>query len=102
MEIYPSYGKRQTSGRRSHTAHKFHPSLEVEHVVIRIEDYVAGTHERPEVGVFTQTHSTRRPVPWGHISAGDVIWMKWTSGPIVAKALVPGNDPYVSTVIGAR
>jgi hypothetical protein len=41
------------------------PMVEHEHLVIRREDYVAGTRERPEVRVFTQTHSSRRPVPVG-------------------------------------
>jgi hypothetical protein len=61
-----------------------------EHVVIRREEYVAGTRERPEVGVFTCTHSTRHPVPWGQVSPGETVWMKWASGPIVARAVVQG------------
>ena len=63
-----------------------------EHVVIRREDYVAGTRERPEVGIFTQTHSARPPVPWNNIGAGEKVWMKWAGGPVVA----------VSTVMGVR
>jgi hypothetical protein len=59
-----------------------------QHVVIRRESYVAGTAERPEVGVFTQTHQTRRPVPWGRIEVGETVWMKWSGGPIVARARV--------------
>lgn len=61
-----------------------------QHVCIRTPEYVAGTFERPEVGVFTQTHATRRPVPWGRLSIGDDVWMKWGSGPIVARAKVQG------------
>ncbi len=49
-----------------------------------------GTRERPEVGIFTQTHATRRPVPWGQVTPGDVVWMKWKGGPIVARARVQG------------
>jgi hypothetical protein len=60
----------------------------VQHVVIRQESYVAGTHERPEVGIFTQTHTSRPPVPWGRIGVGDLVWMKWSGGPIVAQARV--------------
>ena len=59
-----------------------------QHVVIRQESYVAGTRERPEVGIFTQTHSSRPPVPWGKLSVGDLVWMKWSGGPIVAQARV--------------
>jgi hypothetical protein len=60
----------------------------VQHVVIRQESYVAGTRERPEVGIFTQTHSSRPPVPWGKLDVGDLVWMKWSGGPIVAQARV--------------
>jgi hypothetical protein len=58
--------------------------------VIRREEYVSGTRDRPEVGVFTQSHATRPPVPWGKIAVGDTVWMKWSSGPIVARARVAG------------
>jgi 5-methylcytosine-specific restriction endonuclease McrA len=51
---------------------------------------VAGTRDRPEVGVFTQAHRTRPPVPWGRIAVGETIWMKWSGGPIVATAQVQG------------
>lgn len=61
-----------------------------QHVVIRREEWVAGTRERPEVGVFTQTHAGRPPVPWGHIAVGERVWMKWSGGPIVARATVQG------------
>ncbi len=61
------------------------------HVAIRRESYVAGTRERPEVGVFTQTHTSRPPVPWGRIAVGDPVWMKWSGGPIVARARVQGQ-----------
>jgi hypothetical protein len=58
------------------------------HVVIRRPMFVAGTTKRPEVGVFTQAHGGRRPVPWGQIDVGETVWMKWSGGPIVAKARV--------------
>ena len=60
----------------------------VQHIVIRQESYVAGTRERPEVGIFTQTHTTRPPAPWDRIAPGDRVWMKWSGGPIVAEAQV--------------
>ena len=62
----------------------------MQHVVIRRDTYVAGTSQRPEVGVFTQTHVARRPSPWGQISVGDTVWMKWSGGPVVAKSVVQG------------
>lgn len=61
-----------------------------EHLCIRRPEYVAGTSTRPEVGVFTQTAVGRKPVPWGRIGAGETVWMKWTGGPVVAKATVSG------------
>lgn len=61
-----------------------------QHIVIRKEEYVAGTTEKPEVKVFTQSHVTRPPIPWGRIAIGDVVWLKWSGGPIVAKGLVRG------------
>ncbi len=61
-----------------------------QHVVIRREEFVGGTREKPEVGVFTQTHANRPPVPWGRIGVGEVVWMKWTGGPLVAQAIVSG------------
>ncbi len=57
-----------------------------EHIAIRKEEYVAGGRASPEVGVFTQVHTRRKPSPWGRITVGDVVWMKWSSGPIVARA----------------
>jgi len=62
----------------------------VNHVAIRRSEFVCGTRERPEVKVFTQTHQTRHPVPWGKVSVGDVVWMKWAGGPIVARSVVCG------------
>jgi len=61
-----------------------------EHIVIRRPEYVAGTAERPEVGVFTQASVRARPAPWGRIAAGDIVWMKWSGGPVVAQAKVAG------------
>ena len=62
----------------------------MDHIVIRRADFVSGTRDRPEVGIFTQAHQTRHPVPWGQIAIGDTVWMKWSSGPIVASAKVQG------------
>jgi hypothetical protein len=64
--------------------------MDREHLVTRREEYVAGTRERPEAGIFTQTHSARPPVPWGRIGAGEKVWMKWAGGPVVAVATVTG------------
>ena len=40
--------------------------------------------------MFTQTHVSHRPIPWGQISVGDTVWMRWSDGPIVAKSVVQG------------
>ncbi len=40
--------------------------------------------------MFTQTAAGRKPVPWGRIGVGETVWMKWTGGPVVAKATVSG------------
>lgn len=61
-----------------------------EHIVIRRPEFFAGTSEQPTIGLFTQTHSGRRPSPWGRVDAGDTAWMKWTGGPLVARATVVG------------
>lgn len=62
----------------------------VDHVVIRRPEYVSGSREKPEIRIFTQTHQGRPPVPWGKISIGDTVWMKWSGGPVVAKSVVEG------------
>ena len=61
-----------------------------------VAEYVAGTATRPEVGVFTQTSVGRRPIPWGRIAAGETVWMKWSGGPVVAKAVVVGYRQFTS------
>src|SRR4051794_6365213 len=67
----------------------YHQAMtEQQHVVIRHESYVAGTRDRPEVGIFTQAHAPRPPVPWGKLSLGELVWMEWSGGPIVALARV--------------
>ena len=40
--------------------------------------------------MFTQTSVGRKPVPWGRLGVGETIWMKWTGGPIVARAVIAG------------
>ncbi len=48
--------------------------MSVQHVVIRREDYVAGTRDPPEVGIFTPTHAMNRPpVLWGRIKIGGTV-----------------------------
>src|SRR5215510_5846804 len=61
-----------------------------EHICIRRSEYVAGTSAKPEVRVFTQTSVGRKPIPWGRIAPGESVWMKWSGGPVVAKAIVSG------------
>jgi 5-methylcytosine-specific restriction endonuclease McrA len=70
-----------------------------QHVCIRDYNYVAGTSEKPEIGVFTQTSAFRKPSPWGKVHAGDLVWVKWSGGPIVAKAIVSGYRQMADTTM---
>lgn len=67
-----------------------------EHICIRRPEWVAGTSDRPEVGVFTQTNASRKPSPWRQIAAGETVWMKWTGGPVVAKGVVAGYREFAA------
>ena len=58
----------------------------ISHVVIRDHLYVAGTSQKPEVGVFVQTHTKQRAINEDKIAVGQTVWMKWNDGPIVAKS----------------
>lgn len=60
----------------------------MEHVVIRRLEFVAGTREKPEVGVFVQSHKSHRPLNEEKISPNDIVWMKWVEGPLVAKSKI--------------
>lgn len=63
--------------------------------------WVAGTQDRPEVGVFTQTANRKRPVPWSDIGLGETVWMKWSGGPVVAKARIAGIRQLTDCSAGA-
>jgi hypothetical protein len=60
------------------------PLADTEHVAIRDARYVAGTGERPEVGVFVQTRTRPPAINVAKLAVGQRVWMKWNSGPIVA------------------
>jgi len=60
------------------------PLADIEHVAIRDARYVAGTDERPEVGVFVQTRTRPPAFNVAKLAVGQRVWMKWNSGPIVA------------------
>lgn len=62
--------------------------METEHVVIRKPEFVAGSKNKPEVGVFVQTHSKHIPLNLKKLMPKQLVWMKWTSGPIVAKSKI--------------
>ena len=59
---------------------------EIEHISIRDPNYVAGTAEKPEVKVFCQTNKKHRPINDDKFHSRQNVYMKWTSGPIVAKS----------------
>src|SRR3989344_3854314 len=62
--------------------------MNTDHVVIRRPEFVAGSKTKPEVGVFVQTHSKHIPLNLKKLKPKQVVWMKWTSGPIVAKSKI--------------
>ena len=59
---------------------------QIEHVSIRNPSYVAGTNNHPEVKVLVQTNTRHIPLSDQKLSVGQTVWMKWASGPIVAKS----------------
>jgi hypothetical protein len=73
-----------------------------EHIAIGNEEYVAGTKTRPEVGFFAQKHVTRRPDSSGQIGAGETVWMKWASGPVVPHAVVKSFAEFDSCTAALR
>lgn len=64
------------------------PVAEQQHLAIRDPNYVAGSRERPEVAIFSQSRTNCVPLPDHRMSPGQRIWMKWTGGPIVAASSV--------------
>lgn len=40
--------------------------------------------------MFTQVAHRKRPAPWSDIGLGETVWMKWSGGPVVAKARIIG------------
>lgn len=60
----------------------------IEHVVIRKPNYVAGTAHCPEVRVFVETNTSRRPLNESLLATGQTVWMKWKNGPIVANSRI--------------
>ena len=60
---------------------------EIEHIVIRKPQFVAGSKDKPEVSVFVQTHKSRLPLK-NKLKSGQTVWMKWSGGPIVARSKI--------------
>jgi hypothetical protein len=69
-------------------ADKVLPVQEQEHLAIRDPNYVAGTSDRPEVAIFSQSRTDRVPLPDRRMAPGQRVWMKWVGGPIVACSAV--------------
>ena len=61
---------------------------DIEHVAIRNRKFISLTTIKPEIDVFVQTHTSRTPIKELHLAPDQTIWMKWTGGPIVAKASI--------------
>ena len=49
--------------------------------------------------VCSPTHVNKRPTPWGLIQIGDIVWMKWRGGPIVAKSVVSGFRQILNSTV---
>ena len=62
--------------------------IPIEHLVIRRSEFVAGSKNKPEVGVFVQTHSKHTPLDLSKLQPKQTVWMKWASGPIVARSKI--------------
>ena len=61
---------------------------EIEHIVIRKPQFVAGSKDKPEVGVFVQTHKSKLPLNANKLKSGQIVWMKWSGGPIIARSKI--------------
>jgi len=62
--------------------------MELEHLVIRRPEFVADSKIKPEISVLVQTNSKRIPLNLEKLKTGQTVWLKWSSGPIVAKAKI--------------
>ena len=60
----------------------------IEHLAIRREEFVGGTRDRPELKAFIQANTNPLPFLTSVLSPGQTVWMKWSGGPVVAKATV--------------
>lgn len=65
---------------------------ELQHLVIRKMSYVAGTQMKPEVQIFMQTNTRFKPLNTELFKKDQIVWMKWSGGPIVAKAKISSWD----------
>jgi hypothetical protein len=59
-----------------------------QHIVIRQMNYVAGTSEKPEVKIFMQSRTKGAPLALKKFKVNQTVWMKWSGGPIVARAKI--------------
>ena len=62
--------------------------MDTSHISVRDPSYVAGTAQKPEVGVFIQTNRKARAINENKLSVGQTVWMKWSGGPIVASSRI--------------
>ncbi len=62
--------------------------MDIEHVIIRQIKFFAGSKEHPAIHVFVDTRTNRLPVDEARLHPGDVVWLKWAGGPIVASARI--------------
>ena len=61
-------------------------NLDREYIVIRNPKYIAGTKEKPIFDFIIQRNKRSQPMNTDFLEPGQIVWLKWTSGPIVLKA----------------
>ena len=62
--------------------------METEHIVIRKPEFVVGSNAKAKIGAFVQTRSDCPPLKLEKVQAGQMVWLKFSSGPIVARAKI--------------
>ena len=60
----------------------------MEHIVIRKPEFVVGSNAKAKIGAFVQTRPKRTPLRLEKVQAGQTVWLKFSSGPIVARAKI--------------
>lgn len=60
----------------------------LQHIVIRRSEFTVGSREKPNIQIVMQTNTKRIPLQLSKLKQNQVIWGKWTGGPIYGKAKI--------------